>query len=152
MRIRGLGVVLLSLALVGCAYEAESEAVGQQQEEDVVHIIEQLHDEHSLTQFDDVDSTNHQIFKMGEREACDTIFFTYRDHGLDIGCPTTLKICPDMLREPFGQACLQYDRRTVLRCAQRIVNSNDCEQLRETSCAVMPIIDSAPYGCEQEIH
>jgi hypothetical protein len=88
---------------------------------------------------------------IDEAETCDTIVGSYHMHGLELGCATTTHVCPDMLRFAFGQACLQFENPTVQHCKQRIEAATSCEELWAMSCDVVPVADSAPAGCPDEL-
>lgn len=85
---------------------------------------------------------------MFEGDACTTIVQTYSLHGLDIGCPTTIKACPGLFRDSFGVACMQYHASSIASCVRAIEATATCDEIRATTCDVMPMWGSEPAGCD----
>ncbi len=84
---------------------------------------------------------------IDEAAACGAIVDTYRFHGLDIGCPTTLKVCPELFRDAFGVACMQYDAASVDACLAGITAAQTCEELYALDCNIEPVWGTEPSGC-----
>lgn len=86
---------------------------------------------------------------MMEGEACETLLGAYVGHGLELGCPTTTRLCPDLLRHDYG-ACMLYDTASVEGCIERYQSATDCPSLYASfDCEVSTIEGSAPNGCAQ---
>ena len=90
-----------------------------------------------------------EIDLMMEAEACTVIVETYGAHGLEIGCPTTIKTCPGLFRDSFGVSCMQYDSESITTCLDDIEAATTCGEIRDTVCEVLPIWGSEPQGCAQ---
>ncbi len=89
------------------------------------------------------------VAPMMEDEACETLLEAYVGHGLELGCPTTTRLCPDLLRHDYG-ACMLYDAASVSGCIERYRSAADCPSLYGTfECEVTPIEGSSPSGCAQ---
>ena len=85
---------------------------------------------------------------MMEADACGAIVQTYAMHGLEIGCPTTIKTCPGLFRDNFGVSCMQYESFGVRRCLDNIEAASTCDEIRAASCEVAPVWGSEPSGCD----
>jgi hypothetical protein len=94
-----------------------------------------------------VKAPNDDLDLMMEEEACTVIVQTYGAHGLDIGCPTTIKACPGLFRDSFGIACMQYESNSIAACLDNIEASTSCDEIRDTTCEVAPVWGSEPLGC-----
>lgn len=85
---------------------------------------------------------------MMEADACRAIVQTYAMHGLDIGCPTTIKTCPGLFRDSFGVSCMRYEASPVRECVESIEAATTCDEIRAASCEVAPVWGSEPLGCD----
>ncbi len=88
---------------------------------------------------------------LDEDTACHLIVDTYALHGLELGCATTIRACPDLLRRAFGRACMLYHASTVYTCEDRILRAESCSDLYATSCGVEPAWGSEPLGCPNPV-
>jgi hypothetical protein len=85
--------------------------------------------------------------EIGEAEACATLTDAYVEHALEMGCPVTIRPCPEYLRLEQGQACLMYDGDSIDECIALWRSTASCSQLAQNACEPEAIEGSAPRGC-----
>ena len=92
-------------------------------------------------------TSDEAIETVPESVACEELVTAYQDRGIELGCPTTTRMCPDHLRVRYG-ACLLYERSTMDRCIAMYQRASSCEGLYASfECDVATIDDSNPAGC-----
>jgi hypothetical protein len=84
---------------------------------------------------------------LSEAAACAALTNVYWEHALEMGCPVTIRTCPDYLRVEQGEACLLYDAASVYRCMDLWRDTQSCAALAATPCEPIAIAASAPEGC-----
>jgi len=145
-----------SLLLGACAYGAtpngepttELQNAAANADEDVVHTAMPPVD-NAMYELDEQVAISYSPTMLSEQSACEMVLETYWHHGLELGCPTTIKVCPDLLRDAFGVACLLYYTDSITSCADNIQSASTCDELYDTSCAIAPVVPSAPRGCDE---
>jgi hypothetical protein len=84
---------------------------------------------------------------MAEADACSAIENALRDRAFALGCSTTLRPCPELLRVQFTTPCMQYDQGTVDGCVSYFQARTSCGELAVDVCVVVPYPGSEPAGC-----
>ena len=72
---------------------------------------------------------------------------TVRDQAFALGCSSTLRPCPELLRSQFQTACMEYDEGTVAACVSYFEERAACDELDPASCVLVPYPGSEPAGC-----
>lgn len=85
--------------------------------------------------------------RIDEDEACTRLSTAFRDQALALGCSSTTRGCPDLLRSQFVTACLQYDEGSVAGCVAYYRELTQCSELDPEMCVVTPYPGSEPAGC-----
>jgi hypothetical protein len=86
---------------------------------------------------------------IDEADACGRLLDAAENVRGELQCVLTLRTCPDLVRLPAGDSCLNYDEGTIDGCVDYLEASADCDELkaRLESCVFLPIEGSAPAGC-----
>lgn len=82
-----------------------------------------------------------------EAAACDAMASAVRDRAFAIGCSSTLRPCPELLRSQFETACMEYDQGTVDACVTYFEERTECGELDSTSCVLVAYPGTEPAGC-----
>ncbi|MCC6521624.1 MAG: hypothetical protein IT373_03085 [Polyangiaceae bacterium] len=86
--------------------------------------------------------------KVAEATACAALHAALQDNALALGCTSTIRPCPDLVRSEFGAECLQYDDGTVQACVAFYDATTSCDDFGSPlACAVVAYTQSAPAGC-----
>jgi hypothetical protein len=87
--------------------------------------------------------------EVNEGPACDQLRSALQTHGLELGCTSTGRACPDFLRVPTASKCAKFDKGTIDGCADHYREATSCDDLTERidRCVVVVIDGSEPSGC-----
>ncbi len=86
---------------------------------------------------------------VDEEPACTALHDALGNVALELGCVSTFRTCPSLVRSVAGGDCFQYDEGTIAGCVDYFAEAADCDDLafRSDNCAFEVIADSAPGGC-----
>jgi len=85
--------------------------------------------------------------QINEADACSRLFNALKDRAFDLGCTSTLRPCPELLRVDYGTSCMKYDEGTVTGCASYYRARTSCPELDPNACALAPYPGTEPGGC-----
>jgi hypothetical protein len=86
---------------------------------------------------------------MTELDACNALNGAQDADHTALGCVSTTRSCPELIRVQFGTECQQYDQGSVQGCVDYYAKATTCADLNTAinDCVVTPIEGSAPAGC-----
>lgn len=82
-----------------------------------------------------------------EDQACVTMQETFQDQAVALGCSSTVRPCPQLLRVQFTTACMEYDEGSVQGCVAFYESQTSCERLVLEDCVVTAYPGTEPAGC-----
>ncbi len=82
-----------------------------------------------------------------ETQACQRLLGALQNRAFALGCSTTLRPCPELLRAQFTTPCMQYDQGTVDGCVSYFNTRSACAELAAEICVVVPYPGTEPAGC-----
>jgi hypothetical protein len=82
-----------------------------------------------------------------ETQACARLQAALHDRAFELGCSTTLRPCPELLRAQFTTPCMEYDEGSVDGCVAYFATRPSCTELGAETCVVVPYPGTEPAGC-----
>jgi hypothetical protein len=82
-----------------------------------------------------------------EAQACAQLRAALQDRAFALGCSTTMRPCPELLRVQFTTQCMQYDQGSVDGCVSYFSTRSACAELAAEICVVVPYPGTEPAGC-----
>lgn len=86
---------------------------------------------------------------VSEDQACVALHEAFQDQAMSLGCSSTVRPCPQLLRVQFATACMEYDEGSVQGCVAFYESQTTCEQLVIEDCVATAYPGTEPGGCPQ---